>query len=131
MDAEQIARLREAAKKASPGPWFYALPNGEPCHPIGEIVAPDGWSITTELAADENPEPETQERVHADHVYLSMLHPGAVHALLDAWEDRERLRKWLEQGAKDARRDELRHSHPAHIGSLRRLLERALGVLNA
>jgi hypothetical protein len=91
MTSEQRAALREAASKATPGPWAV--------EDVGLNISPDvmqgdrvvASTVTSDMA-------KAQDKANA--AYIALAHPDAVLALLDALDAAERERDDWRQGAR-------------------------------
>lgn len=79
-----IARLREALEAGpTPGPWFVHDSLGCAVCAVAK----------TRVAADQMP---TGDKIPADAEYIAAASPEVARALLAAWDDAQRYRRWRE-----------------------------------
>jgi hypothetical protein len=91
MTQEQRAALREAASKATPGPWALETVRTTCgiCHKIGPFPSRHGEEKPRHacLYADyPSPENPADQELAANARYIALAHPAAVLALLDECE---------------------------------------------
>ncbi len=92
MTQEDCAALREAASKATPGPWEI----GNTSDDIRMVLGQDDYICCVQIYQTPRHMGQWQEPQRISNArYIAAAHPTAVLALLDAADERDRLREAL------------------------------------